>query len=104
LRSIPQLRFNAPARKAPAQFFWGRCASLKPSRFLFTIEKIGAFAYNKGFAFPFPSYYGVSAAVFAFYKTLGFRFTMEVFHQGLRFPVFQATTASQLLSSPSTRL
>jgi hypothetical protein len=64
LRSIRQLRFNAPARNAPAiKFFWGRCASLKPSRFLFTIEKIGAFAYNKGFAFPFPSYYRVSAAV-----------------------------------------
>ncbi len=40
-----------------------KCPSLKPSRFLFTIEKIGAFAYNKGFAFPFPSYYRVSAAV-----------------------------------------
>jgi hypothetical protein len=62
-----------------AQNFWGRRVSLKPSRFLFTIEKIGAFAYNKDFVFPFPSYYGVSAAVFAFYKTLGFRFIMEVF-------------------------
>ncbi len=70
-----------------AQFFWGRWASLKPSRFLFTIEKIGAFACNKGFAFPFPRYYGVSDAVFTFYKTLGFRFTMEVFHQGSPFPV-----------------
>jgi len=66
----------APARK----FFGGEWASLK-TWFLFTIEKIGAFASKKGFAFPFPSYYGVSVAVYTFYKTLGFRFTMEVFQQ-----------------------
>ncbi len=69
------------------QIFWGRWVSLKPSRFLFTIEKIGAFTSNKDFAFPFPNYYDVSTVVLTFYKTLGFRFTMEVFHRGSHFLV-----------------
>jgi hypothetical protein len=43
------------------------------TRFLFT--------YNKNV--------GVSDVVFAFFKTLGFRFTMEAFQQGFRFPVLK---------------
>jgi len=47
-------------------------ASLKSSRFLFTIEKIGAFAYNKGFAFPFPSLPIASQLLSRINKTQGF--------------------------------
>jgi hypothetical protein len=39
------------------------------------------------FPFTYNKNVGVSAAVFAVFKTLGFRFTMEVFQQGLHFPV-----------------
>ncbi len=70
-----------------AQFFWERWASLKPSRFLFTMEKIGAFAGNKCFAFPFPSYHGVSDVRFPFPSYSGVLRTMEAFQQGFRFPV-----------------
>jgi hypothetical protein len=51
----------------------------------------------------FPSYHGFSAAVFAFYKTLGFRFTMEVLSR-VSLPRFQvALIHSQGSSSPTTR-
>jgi hypothetical protein len=61
----------------PWKFFIKGLTSPFPScthtstRFLFT--------YNKNV--------GVSSDVFAFFKTLGLRFTMEAFQQGSRFPV-----------------
>ncbi len=51
----------------------------------------------------FPNYHGVSVVAFAFYKTLGFRFTMEVLSR-VSLPRFQvALIHPKGSSSPTTR-
>ncbi len=62
-----------------AQIFWGRMGIAKAIKVSLHHWEDRRLRLQQGLRFPVSKLLRVSGAVFAFYKTLGFRFTMEVF-------------------------